>query len=366
MNLARSLCAASVLSAALLPAGLHAQRVPAFAPYVARNTSLPGSPNLVGLAVATQSGVLGVRISGALRASLDSVESANLPVRAWTADADLVLVPGGAAQLLELLGGFDVAGFVGVGRQGIVDRATGASSAIAGWSYGGTLSRRIAGPLAITTEARYRVPFATTTELPAGFTRNWEYRVGLGFGLGGRGLNGGRGSRGSSFPIFLPAPPATASARRVLATADDYLGTRYSYGGTSPNTGFDCSGFVQYVYNKHGVRLPRTSRQQASAGAKVPTRIGALSAGDLLLFAGNGSRIDHVAIYAGGNRIIHSTSSGGGVRYDDLDSSRGAWFLDHLVAARRVVSNGRSLVGDIEWGLSVLDALDPPDRAPAR
>jgi hypothetical protein len=365
MNLTRSISAASVLTAALVPA-LHAQRVPTFAPYVARNNSLPGSPDMVGLALATGSGVLGARVSGAVRASLDSVESARLPVRAWTVDADLMLVPGGVAQLLDVLGGFDVAGFVGVGRQGVVDRYTGASTAIANWSYGGTLSRRIAGPLAITTEARYRVPFATTGGMPAGFSRNWEYRVGLGFGLGPRALNGGRRSRRSGFPILLPGPPATASAKRVLATADDYLGTPYTYGGTSPRTGFDCSGFVQYVFNKHGVRLPRTSRQQASVGAKVPARVGALSAGDLLLFAGNGSRIDHVAIYAGGNRIIHSTSSGGGVRYDDLGSNRGSWFLDHLVAARRVVADGRSLVGDLEWGLSVLEALDPPDRAPRR
>jgi cell wall-associated NlpC family hydrolase len=349
--------------ASLIPAASHAQRIPAFAPYVARNTSLPGSPELVGLAVATGSGILGARISGGIRASLDSLQSSRLPVRAWTADADLVLVPGGAAQLLDLLGGFDVAGFVGVGRQGVVDRVTGQSAAIAGWSYGGTLSRRIVGPLALSTEARYRVPFAPTSELPAGFGRGWEYRVGLGFGLGSRNMVGRR-SRGPRFPS-LPTPPATASAKRVLATADDYVGTRYTYGGTSPSGGFDCSGFVQYVFHRHGVRLPRTSRQQASAGAKVPTRVGALNVGDLLLFAGNGSRIDHVAIYAGRNRIIHSTSSGGGVRYDDLTSRRGVWFLEHLVAARRVVADGRSLVRDIEWGLSVLEALDPPDRAPS-
>jgi cell wall-associated NlpC family hydrolase len=364
MTLARSRSAAILAVLIAAPAALHAQRIPAFAPYVARNTSLPGSPELVGLALASRSGILGVRISGGLRASLDSLQQSQLPVRAWTADADLMLTPGGVAQLLDLLGGFDVAGFVGVGRQGVVDRVTGKSSASADWSYGAALSRRIVGPLALTTEARYRVPFAAANELPPGFSRNWEYRVGLGLGLGSRKLSGARRSRSASFPISFPAPPATASAKRVLATADDYVGTPYSYGGTSPSNGFDCSGFVQYVFNRHGVRLPRTSRQQASAGAKVPARVGAFSAGDLLLFAGNGSRIDHVAIYAGRNRIIHATSSGGGVLYDDLSSRRGAWFLDHLVAARRVMAGGRSLVGDVEWGLSVLEMLDPPDRAP--
>ena len=58
----------------------------------------------------------------------------------------------------------------------------------------------------------------------------------------------------------------------MLARADDYLGVRYKWGGTSPTTGFDCSGYVQFVYGREGVRLPRTSRQQAVAGARRPTR----------------------------------------------------------------------------------------------
>ncbi|HVE79944.1 MAG TPA: C40 family peptidase [Gemmatimonadaceae bacterium] len=159
-----------------------------------------------------------------------------------------------------------------------------------------------------------------------------------------------------------PALPGTAVGARVLPTARRYLGVRYRYGGTSPRTGFDCSGFVQYVFARHDVRLPRTSRQQASAGLRVPARVAALRPGDLMLFAERGARISHVAIYAGGNRMIHSSSSGGGVRHDDLTTSRGRWFVQRMVAARRVTRDGPALV-DALLALEAA-ALDGPDGAP--
>jgi cell wall-associated NlpC family hydrolase len=140
---------------------------------------------------------------------------------------------------------------------------------------------------------------------------------------------------------------ANVRASSVLATANRYVGTRYVYGGSTPK-GFDCSGFVQYVFARHDVKLPRTSRQQATAGRRVSSGVGALQPGDLMFFASNGSRIDHVAIYAGKNRIIHSSAGGKGVRYDKLSSSRGKWFLEHHVASRRVIADGRGLVRELE------------------
>ena len=152
--------------------------------------------------------------------------------------------------------------------------------------------------------------------------------VGVDVGSGPAGPGDGRWSSGA----------ASASAARVLATADQYVGTRYRYGGESPAEGFDCSGFVQYVYGRHGVELPRTSYQQVGAGRAVPGDITALQPGDLMFFAAGGGRIDHVAIYAGDGRVIHATSGAGTVRYDELDTDRGEWLLRRFVTSRRVIA----------------------------
>lgn len=133
------------------------------------------------------------------------------------------------------------------------------------------------------------------------------------------------------------AAGASAGAARVLATAQRYVGTRYRYGGESPTTGFDCSGFVQYVFGRNGITLPRTSRLQASAGKSLPLAVESLQPGDLLLFASTGRGVNHVAIYVGDNRILHSSAGAGGVLYDDLDSPRGKWYLKRHVASRRVL-----------------------------
>lgn len=164
------------------------------------------------------------------------------------------------------------------------------------------------------------------------------------------------------------ASAPAGSAARVVPTAERYLGTPYRYGGTSPITGFDCSGFVQYVFARNAVKLPRTSRQQAKVGIALPRSFKALSAGDLVMFAEQGEPISHVAIYAGHNRIIHASASGGAVRYDDLSTARGHWFVEHMAAARRVTPNGRGLMLDLVTMLdakSLLDtALDIGDHAP--
>jgi cell wall-associated NlpC family hydrolase len=167
----------------------------------------------------------------------------------------------------------------------------------------------------------------------------------------------------------LPEPPARGTlGATVIPTAEDYLGTPYRYGGVSPTTGFDCSGFVRYVYAKHGVSLPRTSREMASSGTRLTPDFNTLRAGDLVMFAEKGEAISHVAVYAGGERIIHASASAGRVRYDDLDTDRGQWFKRRIVAARRVSPDARGLVADLTASLVQQDfdglTLDPPDRAP--
>jgi cell wall-associated NlpC family hydrolase len=102
----------------------------------------------------------------------------------------------------------------------------------------------------------------------------------------------------------------------------------------------------------------------AGAGIAVSPSIRSLAVGDLMLFAQNGT-INHVAIYAGGGRIIHSSSSGGGVRYDRLDTPRGKWFVNRMVAARRVSGDSRIIVNALVAAASIpFDKFDQPDSAP--
>jgi peptidoglycan DL-endopeptidase CwlO len=157
--------------------------------------------------------------------------------------------------------------------------------------------------------------------------------------LGGRGVTVRATPRGSRHTpaARIPRARATASAARVLATADRYIGVRYRYGGDTPAAGFDCSGLVQYVFGRNGVVLPRTSRQQATAGYALAARVDSLKPGDLMLFSSKGIRIDHVAIYVGNNRMLHSSAGAGKVLYDDLTTPRGRWYLARHVASRRVL-----------------------------
>ena len=155
--------------------------------------------------------------------------------------------------------------------------------------------------------------------------------------LAGRVINSSSSSgraTGGSTTRMPRSPNPTAAASRVLNTADRYIGVPYVWGGNTPK-GFDCSGFTKYVFAKNGVSLPRTSREQARVGNGVPLDFGAMRPGDLLLFAESGEAISHVAIYVGSGRIIHASSAMGGVNYLDLDGSRGAWYVENLVAVRR-------------------------------
>jgi peptidoglycan DL-endopeptidase CwlO len=152
---------------------------------------------------------------------------------------------------------------------------------------------------------------------------------------GSRASGSSRGS-GSSTVRIPRSPSASAAAARVLETADRYVGVPYVWGGNTPK-GFDCSGFTKYVFAKNGVTIPRTSRDQVRAGNGVPLDFDSMRPGDILLFAESGEAISHVAIYVGSGRIIHASSAMGGVNYLDLDGSYGAWYVQNLVAVRRLL-----------------------------
>lgn len=121
--------------------------------------------------------------------------------------------------------------------------------------------------------------------------------------------------------------------RDVLQRALALLGTPYRWGGTSPDSGFDCSGLVGYVFrNALGIELPRVSREMAKAGEPVADRA-AMAAGDLVFFSRRGGEVDHVGIYLGEGRFVHAPRTGRDVTVSNLDS--GYWH-DRFLQARRV------------------------------
>jgi len=109
-------------------------------------------------------------------------------------------------------------------------------------------------------------------------------------------------------------------AREVLMNAMSLTGIRYKYGGNSPESGFDCSGFVRYVYQQaSNLTLPHGARAISQLGQTIPK--GQLQPGDLVFFNTLKSTFSHVGIYLGNNRFIHSPSSGGGVRVENMQDS---------------------------------------------
>jgi cell wall-associated NlpC family hydrolase len=114
---------------------------------------------------------------------------------------------------------------------------------------------------------------------------------------------------------------------RAVQIANHLTGVPYRWGGSSPQSGFDCSGLVQYVYGKLGVRLPHYAAAQYGAGRRVPR--GSLRPGDLVFFSGLG----HVGIYAGRDRFIHAPQSGTTVRWSRLSSRHSYYGAVRLVAA---------------------------------
>src|SRR5690606_22320590 len=103
-------------------------------------------------------------------------------------------------------------------------------------------------------------------------------------------------------PLLSTAAPAGSSAaarlrvaERTLATGEGFVGVRYTWGGNTPAEGFDCSGFVKYVFAREGINLPRVSQDQARVGQPLPLDLAAFEPGDLLAFSSRGGAVDHIA-----------------------------------------------------------------------
>jgi len=116
--------------------------------------------------------------------------------------------------------------------------------------------------------------------------------------------------------------------KRVVGFARHLIGVRYVYGGSSPRSGFDCSGLVRYVYGHFGVTLPHSSFAQFGLGRRISRS--SLRPGDLVFFDGLG----HVGMYIGNGRFIHAPHSGTRVRIETL----AGWYGTRFSGARRLRS----------------------------
>lgn len=127
----------------------------------------------------------------------------------------------------------------------------------------------------------------------------------------------------------------SVTGKTIADYAQKFLGKDYVYGGTSPSTGFDCSGLTYYVYKQFGYKLNRSAAGQASNGKEVAKSD--LQPGDLVIFKNHAlTKIGHVGIYIGNNKMIHASEPGVGVIITDIDS-KAYKYPQRYVTARRII-----------------------------
>jgi cell wall-associated NlpC family hydrolase len=152
-------------------------------------------------------------------------------------------------------------------------------------------------------------------------------------------------SGSDALPLSTPQAPAADSgsaksflsgmagkAGDVVVGALNMIGVRYRWGGNTPDSGLDCSGFVRYVFQDTlGLALPRRAEEMSRMGEKV--RVSDLKPGDLVFFNTMRRTFSHVGIYIGDNKFVHSPSTGSTIRVDDMDD--GYW-EKRFTGARRL------------------------------
>lgn len=139
---------------------------------------------------------------------------------------------------------------------------------------------------------------------------------------------------GASKSGYGRADARDARSNEVLMRAIGLVGTPYRYGGNTPQSGFDCSGLVDFVFlDAAGLSLPRSTRELIAMDAPK-VRPADLRPGDLLFFNPGGGATSHIGIYVGEGRFVHAPSSGGTVRLDVLDER---YWQRYYQGARRVL-----------------------------
>src|SRR5262245_20168860 len=130
-----------------------------------------------------------------------------------------------------------------------------------------------------------------------------------------------------------PAPPVPVARSPIVETAMKLRGVPYRNGGSNP-TGFDCSGFVQWVFAKNGVMLPREVREQYGTGQQIELRD--VQPGDLVFFQTVSRGASHVGVVIGGDQFVHAPSSTGVVRVERFSAT---YWARRFVGARRVATD---------------------------
>lgn len=144
-------------------------------------------------------------------------------------------------------------------------------------------------------------------------------------------------------PLNEAAAPAAQSSQAapssdVIMYALSLIGVSYKYGGTSPASGLDCSGFVKHVFDQTaGLSLPHNALAISRLGNKIPTS--ELQPGDLVFFKTLRRAFSHVGIYLGDNRFVHAPTSGGGV---EIVSMKESYWAKRFNGARRILFPGKT------------------------
>ncbi len=149
--------------------------------------------------------------------------------------------------------------------------------------------------------------------------------------LFGKLLGTSDGGAGGGKVLGSSTTPASPGADRsaVIVTAQKYMGVPYVWGGETPS-GFDCSGFTQYVMKQNGITIPRTAAEQYAAG--TPVDKANLRVGDLVFFTTYKPGASHVGFYMGGGKFIHASSGAKQVTISQLDE---AYYTQHYIGSRR-------------------------------
>ncbi|MFD1204730.1 MULTISPECIES: C40 family peptidase [Sporosarcina] len=132
------------------------------------------------------------------------------------------------------------------------------------------------------------------------------------------------------FIPFVGQAEASSKSAAISETATSLTGIKYVYGGTT-KAGFDCSGYVNYVFNEHGIQLARTSSGMYASGTAVNKED--LAVGDLVFFNTTGKGVSHVGIYIGNGEFAHASTSKG-VRVDKLNDPY--YWGQRYIGAKRI------------------------------